>query len=333
MSGNVRRVRLYKYEKSGKLAAIFAHGGHIGYCVVELSPDMQTITNTRNPKYIKRDALSPTQYWVEMVEKNEGKEGDHTLFSYRLLRVLSPEDLNEDRWMSTVSLDELPVSPEPSLTREEELWAGKREGNLVGGIILAAITFGTIIFAVQGYLEHSGYVFPGLIAAVAGFVLLKYPWKVPKSPRPAKLQELIVHKEALRQKVTNEYTAARTEFEKVLEDYRTWEELSPKDFELALSLRLQNEGYEVETTQFSKDGGIDIEAKDKEGIPVIVQAKQYSTNVGVAVVREMVGIRESRPDKPRTIIYSLVGFTRGAKQLAEQDGVELRDIKSEVLGF
>jgi HJR/Mrr/RecB family endonuclease len=45
----------------------------------------------------------------------------------------------------------------------------------------------------------------------------------------------------------------------------------------------------------------------------------------------MIGVRESRIDKPKVMIYSLSGFTRGAKDLAEKNGVELRDVRSEWL--
>ena len=76
---------------------------------------------------------------------------------------------------------------------------------------------------------------------------------------------------------------------------------------------------------------VDIEATDTKGQPVIVQAKQYRKNVGVAVVREMIGVRQSRSDDPRTIIYALVGFTGGAKALAEMESVELRAVRNELL--
>lgn len=331
----LRRVPVFQYNKSGKLAAIFTPGGHHeGYSVVELSPSMQEITSVRLPRYIKRDAISATKYQVEMIEEMEDGEDNTTTFSYRLLRILSPEDLDKDRWMSTVSLDELPVLPYPTFTKEEKLWAGEREGNLGGGVGLAALTLGAAWFAVQGYIDDSRdiLIFSSAVAVAAGYFLAAYPWKMPRSARPKKLKELTLHKERLRQRTQDERAAAKTEFEKDLEDYKNWELLSPQEFELAVSFKLEKEGYKVETTQYAKDEGVDIHAIDDEGTPIIVQAKQHSSNVGVAVVREMIGVRESRPEKPKTIIFSLVGFTRGAQQLAEKEGIELRNIKSELLG-
>lgn len=76
---------------------------------------------------------------------------------------------------------------------------------------------------------------------------------------------------------------------------------------------------------------MDLEGTNAEGKPVIVQAKKYRKNVGIAVVREMIGVRESNPEKPATMIVALVGFTRGAIQLAEQEGIILKSIKKDIL--
>ncbi len=152
-----------------------------------------------------------------------------------------------------------------------------------------------------------------------------------KRPLPNKLDEFKAHKESMRQQTNDRFLAATAAFEKALDDFATWEMLSPREFEVAIYIRLKREGFNVTTTQFSSDAGVHVEAIDSEGFPVIVQAKQYKKNVGVAVVRGMIGVRESRPDRPRTIIYSLVGFTRGAQRLAETSGIELRNVRTELL--
>lgn len=334
----LRRTHVFQYDKSGKLAAIFSRNG--GYSVVELSPNMNEIMSVRLPRYIKGDVSSATKYQVEMIETVEDGADDTISYSYRLLRILSPEDLDEDRWMNTVSLNELPVLSEPIFTKEEKLWAGKREGNLGQGIgsvviaIFAAWVAVEIYFDLASYKADSQYVFIwSAIAATAVIVSVIYPWKMPRSANREKLQHLTLHKERLRQRAQDLHTAAKTKFEKALEDYDYWESLSPQKFELGVSLRLEKEGYKVQTTQYAKDGGVDIHAVDDEGAAMIVQAKQHSSNVGVAVVREIIGVRESSPAKPKALIFSLVGFTRGARELAEKEGVELRDIKSELLGI
>lgn len=330
---SIRRETVLRYRKSGKLALVFTHPGHDSYVVLNLSSDMQTITGTRTVKFINRNIILGTKYEVEFAEKKEGYDGKQTVFSYRLVRVLTSEDTDQERWTSTASLEDLPVSPEMEFTREERIWAGEREGNLGGGIALAVVTVGGAGFAIMGYMNGSGYIFPGLVGGTAGYFLITYKWRLPKKPRPEKLEELSAFKTRLRERAHDKYLAAKTKFEKALEDYDYWESLSPQKFELAVSLRLEKEGYKVEITQYVRDGGVDIHAVDDEGAPMIVQAKQYSSNVGVAVVREIIGVRESSPAKPKALIFSLVGFTRGARELAEKESVELRDIKCELLGI
>lgn len=323
---NIRRLQVLRYNKSGRLVVIFQRSGYVGWTVIELSPDMKSIKDIRNPKYIKSETYNPIfKYNVEISEKEVGTEGNSTIYEYRLIRVLSPEDTDVVRWMSTESLDALPVSPEEGFTPEERAWAGEREGNLGGGIVLGIITIWAL-----GLSLAIGYLF-ALIAAVTGWFLLKYPWRIPKKPLPSKLDELKAYKENMRRQAKERSLAVRTAFEKALEDFATWERLSPQDFEVAISMHLEREGFSVKITQHSRDGGVDVEAIDDEGLPVIVQAKRYRKNVGVGIVREMIGVRESRADRPRTIIFSLVGFTRGAQQLAETSDIELRDIRNEVL--
>lgn len=329
--GKIRRVPVQRYNKSGKLAAIYRHDGYVGYAVLELSPGMDSITNIRNPKFLKSGTFSPTKYEVEIEEKKVRKEGNITTFNYRFVRILAPEDTDLHRWMSTESLGALPVSPEEGFTLEERAWAGEREGNLTGGIVLGTITIGTIMLSITAFLRDSSYLFFALIAVIAGWFFFTYPWKVPRKSLPIKLDELKAHKENLRRQAKDRFLAARTAFEKALEDFSTWERLSPQNFEAAVSRKLEREGFKVKTTQYSRDGGVDVEAIDNQGAPVIVQAKRYKKKVGVAVVREMIGVRESRPDRPRTIIYALVGFTRGAQQLAEKSDIELRDVRTELL--
>lgn len=328
---NIRRVAVQRYTKSGKLVAIFHHGGYVGYTVLELSPAIDSIRKIRNPHFFRSEALSPTKFQVDIEETLIDTAGGSASFSYRLVRVLTPEDTDLARWMSTESLDALPVSPGEALTPEERAWAGERKGNVGGGIVLGAVMVGAALLSMRGYSNGSSYVFSALIAIVTAFFLIKYPWKPSQKPLPAKLDELKTYKNKMRQQASVRFTTARTAFEKALDTLAAWENLSPRDFEAAVSTRLEQEGFTVKRARYAQDGGVDVEAIDDHGLPVIVQAKQHLSKVGASVVREMIGIRESRPVRPRTIIYSLVGFTRGAEKLADSQGIELRDVRSELL--
>ena len=330
MSSNIKRIRVYRYEKSGKIAAIYADRRFEGYTVLELSPDMRSIVQVRQPKYIKQNTFNPTKYQVEFLKTEIGQKDELIASTYQLIRVLSPEDTNLERWISTESLDDLPVSPEEELTTEERAWAGERPGNLGYGLALTLVTVGLIAFAIKVVEGNTQYFF-SFVALVAVIFLIKHRWKLPKRPAPQKLEELRAYKKSMKLEAQRNYVSVKTKFGKALEEYTNWEVLTPRQFETAVALKLEQDGFKVQTTKYSNDGGVDIEGADPNGHSTIMQAKQYKRPVGISVVREMIGVRSSRSDNPRTIIYSLVGFTRGAKQLAKLEGIELRAVRSDLL--
>lgn len=192
-----RRAQIYKYKKSGRLAAIFHRPAFIGVTLIELSPDMNSILNVRNPKFVKRDKFEPTQYQVELIETRISKEGRVSSFSFEVFRVLSKSDLDVDRWISTEALADLPVSSDDDPTIEELAWAGKREGNLGWGIALVALTLGAIYLAATHFRLGGDFIFYGVVAAIAGIFLARYRWKLPRKPRPDRLEQLRSYKKQL----------------------------------------------------------------------------------------------------------------------------------------
>ncbi len=446
-SQKVRRVAVQRYLKGGGLAAVFHITGHAGYVVVELSPDMKSITRIRNPKNLLSDPFEKTPYLAEIAEDRTGRDGATNFFEHRLVRVLSPEDQDLERWRNAESLDGLPVSAEPEMTIEERAWAGEKKGNLTWGILAVLVALGSAAAALGGYFLNVGHWGFAVITAVSLYFVVRYPWKIPRRPSPEKLAELQAYKEKLRpqaegdlaevpemsaaapaasdqpeeaevpeasemepaasampdvseepevpeaepaasdllevleaepaasdqpevseepevQEVSEESKAARADGESADEpaaeaaaepadepaaedapeptaeaapepadepadepvaEPAAWDGLSPERLESSVSTKLETEGFKIKATRFLKDGGIDVEALDEHWAPVVVQVKPHQKNVGVSVVREMIGVREQRPDNPRAIIYSPVGFTRGAKGLAKTSGIELRE--------
>ena len=306
-----------------------------------------------------------------------------------------------DRWRNAESLDGLPVSAEVETTPEERAWAGERIGNLTWGILAAIVAIGSAAAAVGGYLLNAGHWGFAVIAVASTYIVVRYPWKIPRRPSPEKLAELQAYKEKLRPKAegdlaeasevseaapaesdlaevpeasevepavsampevpeaepaasdlpevpevlegAEESEAARADGESAAEpaeeptdepadELAAWDGLSRDRVESSVSTKLETEGFKVKATRVLKDGGIDVEALDEHWAPVVVQVKPQQKNVGVSVVREMIGVREKRPDKPRVIIYSPVGFTRGATGLAKTSGVELREFDKDDAG-
>lgn len=328
----IRRERLHRYSRSGKMVALVRMAGAARILVVELAPDLTAVNAVRPARYLRRDAMEATDYQAELsVEKLPSDEAGQNLYSCSLVRILTSEDLDPRRWMETESLDRLPVSPEPEVTAEERIWAGERSGNLNEGFALVVAVAVFAWLAVAAFMAgQMPYISLPLLVLSAVF-LARFRWRRPVSADPARLKMLDAHKEALRRRRIAEHEEAKTAFDRALEDFSNWRALTPRDFETAIAVRLEKQGFSVSTTRFSKDGGIDIEAVDGSGRPVIVQAKRYSKPVGVAVVREMIGVWRTRADDPRVMICSLMGFTRGARELAASAGIELWSVREHLL--
>lgn len=332
MAEEVKRIPIYRYAKSGKLAGISSNSRFKGYTILDMSPDLREIIKLRSITYLKRDSITPTGYTLEAIENIKKTTGDEYSFTYQFLRVLTNQDLDEERWKTTESLFELPVGAHEHISKEERLWAGEREGNIGAGIALSLWTIATWWMLYYAIKSDDAIIFTALVALVSTYFLVVFKWRAPRKPSPEKLNELTGHKAQLRRDIKSKKEQARTHIERMLENYSSWDQLTPEDFEHALTFKLKNDGYNLHVTKYVGDGGVDLEGVNKGGKPIIVQAKKYRSNVGVAVVREMIGVRESHPEKPLTMIISLVGFTRGALHLAEQEGVILKSIKKDILG-
>ena len=68
------------------------------------------------------------------------------------------------------------------------------------------------------------------------------------------------------------------------------QQLSPSDFEAYVAYRLfARQGYRVENTRDTKDGGVDVAVYDRVGQLAVVQCKRYRGTVGEATVRDLYG--------------------------------------------
>jgi HJR/Mrr/RecB family endonuclease len=66
--------------------------------------------------------------------------------------------------------------------------------------------------------------------------------------------------------------------------------LTPSDFEEYVAQRVfARQGYQVQNTPDTKDGGIDLIITDRQGRQAIVQCKRYRSTVGEATVRDLYG--------------------------------------------
>ena len=283
MAEEVKRFPIYKYIKSGKLSAFSSSSRFKGYTLIDMSPDLRRIEKIRSVKYLKRDSITSTDCILEAIENIQKVDGNEYSFTYQYLRILTKKDLDEDNWKNTKSLADLPVGAHSHISREEKLWAGEREGNVGAGLVLVVWVLVTWWWLYGAIKSNDAVIFAALVASVSTYFLVVFKWRALRKANTEKLAELNAYKENLRRDSRVKQEQAKTDIEKLLEDYSSWELLSPEEFEHALTFRLKKDGYDLHVTKYVGDGGVDLEGVNETGKPIIVQAKKYSSNVGSLV--------------------------------------------------
>jgi len=108
-------------------------------------------------------------------------------------------------------------------------------------------------------------------------------------------------------------------------------ELTPTEFEDLVQRLFTALGYNVSVTKRSHDGGIDLEGASSGfgGGRVVVQCKRYAGTVGVAVVRELLGVMSHDASIVQGFLVTTGKFSREARDFAQGqrtrliDGIEL----------
>jgi restriction system protein len=94
--------------------------------------------------------------------------------------------------------------------------------------------------------------------------------------------------------------------------------LRPDEFEHLIGALYKRLGYEVSVTQATRDGGVDVEARQtnmaKQAL-VLVQCKRYGGAAPVSAVRELMGVVSWRHAN-KGVLVATGGFTRAARQEA-----------------
>lgn len=104
--------------------------------------------------------------------------------------------------------------------------------------------------------------------------------------------------------------------------YEYWNNLKGVALELAVSDLLERFGWSTEVTKKSGDGGIDLIIK-KNGREILVQCKGHALNIGVGPIRDAAGVKSLH--KKDFIVVGPSGFSKGAREFAEQSDIDLWD--------
>ena len=99
--------------------------------------------------------------------------------------------------------------------------------------------------------------------------------------------------------------------------------ISGYEFELLLKKLFEGMGYQVTHTTFSNDQGADL-ILEKDGTRSVVQAKNWTANVGNTAIQEVVAAIKHYKSH-RALVISSSGFTQSAIDLARSNNVELWD--------
>ena len=100
-------------------------------------------------------------------------------------------------------------------------------------------------------------------------------------------------------------------------------EISPREFEEVVTEIFRAKGYEVDLTKRTSDGGKDIIAIHTDGLGIkskyFIECKRYDeeNKVGVALVRALQGVKNTKDGPNKTILVTTSSFTSGARDFVE----------------
>lgn len=112
---------------------------------------------------------------------------------------------------------------------------------------------------------------------------------------------------------------------RLIHEGRDWTQIDARAFEEVVAELFEGFGYEVELTKRTRDGGRDIVAIRHSTIKddkYLIECKHWEGNVGVSVVRELLGVGVG-VEEPHSglILASTSGFTRDARVFAKRERV------------
>lgn len=128
------------------------------------------------------------------------------------------------------------------------------------------------------------------------------------------------------EKALKEYENALKEYEyqQNLKKRQYWEKMNGREFEIAVAHYFKNQGYNVELTQCSNDGGIDI-ILYSNNTKIYVQCKHYKNYVGIAPARELYGVMRA-DNVSYGYLVTMNGFTKGVYQFVNDKNIYLLTI-------
>lgn len=109
-------------------------------------------------------------------------------------------------------------------------------------------------------------------------------------------------------------------------------EITPREFEEVVTEIFRAKGFEVDLTQRTADGGKDIIAIHTDALGIrnkyFIECKRYAEDnkIGVALVRALQGVKNTKDGPNKTILVTTSTFTSGAKDFVEHEASSKWDV-------
>ncbi|MCJ7543139.1 MAG: restriction endonuclease [Phycisphaerae bacterium] len=298
----LKTAKVYRYKSSGKLVAYLGWG--------EVIPLNSDLTFSAKPAHLVRrgTALQLTSYRLEV-------EVDRWKNTVRAVRGWDERHLSAKSDNPGAPLeDRIEVSPSDSFNEAEVKYIGKTCGHKLGFILI-----GVSVLCLPRLIPVHGWWVPASVFLIGAILVAA----THSNGDPAKIREVREAKARVQKRAKDALDAA-------LQSVDVWAALDGVGFENAVANVFRNQGYAVENTPRSNDKGVDLILK-KDGLTTIVQCKAYSGRIGVAPVRELQGTRAAWPGTNGAMLVGLYGFSRAAKEFADERGIKLFSIVRDYL--
>lgn len=168
----------------------------------------------------------------------------------------------------------------------------------------------------------AGGILPNIFRKISGSEIKDFIFKLNQSDLILKIQnDNSEFESALRY-----YKAENDQYENIMRrvTWRYWFALSPLDFEEAVGQLFQEKGYEVKTTAYSGDNGVDLFLW-KDGKKYVVQCKTHKKVLGPNTVRDLYGTMTAEGAQ-EAFLVAPSGFSKATKQYCSGKPIKLIDI-------
>ncbi len=326
MQKRLKVLPVYRYKKSGKLVAWDA-SSRIAF---PLNSDL-THSDQKPHRINHKTGILQTSHRIEYEYWEDKGVGQ-----WQKIRAWDLNHLPEKSTNPSSPLENrIDITPSELFNESENNYVGRSPGHpaagWIGGLSIFALVLWVLPVTCISLLDSRptppavSSAFPVVLGSCLFGLLASYIINActRSSGDPMKVQEVHEAKVRVRTLLENRLAA-------LMRDIHAWDRFDGIEFEIAVGRIYKEQGFVVEFTPRTNDQGIDLILRKHNSVS-IVQCKAYANNVGVAAVRELVGVRAGWPEAKDAILVSLYDFSGPAKEFAAKHNIKLFSIAKDYL--